>query len=338
MYQNKAIKIWLLLCAVTVLFMIILGGYTRLSNAGLSIVEWKPVTGVIYPFNESMWIDEFTKYKSSPEYKYKNFNFSLEEFKQIYFIEYSHRLLGRVIGIIFIIPFFYFLFAKNLSNNLIRNLIVVFILGAVQGAVGWYMVKSGLSTIPEVSQYRLALHLLMALLIYGLLMWNFFSLLDIRISYYKSASSLFFGLIIFILIIMQIATGALMAGLDAGLTYNTYPLMDGKLVPDGMFIIRPWYLNIFENITTVQFIHRTLAVIILLFMVLYSVSMLPLVQEKKMKIALYGLLFFTLLQFSLGVLTLLHLVPVYLALLHQLVAILLFTNLLFVLNLLTYRN
>ena len=171
----RNIKLWLLLCALLVLAMIVLGGYTRLTDSGLSIVKWRPVTGVIYPFSQSMWEQEFAKYQNSPEYIYINFDFRLEEFKQIYFVEYSHRLLGRILGVIFIAPFCYFLKTKQLSKKLIKNCIVIFILGATQGGIGWYMVQSGLFQSPEVSQYRLVLHLLMALLIYGLLIWNFLS-------------------------------------------------------------------------------------------------------------------------------------------------------------------
>ncbi len=330
----RNIRLWLLICSILVLCMIILGGYTRLTDSGLSIVEWKPVTGVVYPLNQSMWEQEFSKYQESPEYKFKNFNFTLQEFKQIYFVEYAHRLLGRILGIIFILPFFYFLIKKQLTKDLIKKLMVIFVLGGVQGAIGWYMVKSGLSNMPEVSQYRLALHLLMALLIYGLLIWNFFSLSKSKLSITPHKNLLYIPLTLLSLVVLQIFSGALVAGLNAGLIYNTFPLMDGQAVPVGLSIIEPWYLNFFENVTMVQFVHRTLGAIILFCAILLSPIMLARVSAQKLKLAWVCLLFVVLMQFTLGVLTLLNAVPLSLGLLHQLGAIILFTNLLFVVNLL----
>ncbi|MEI6187233.1 MAG: COX15/CtaA family protein [Alphaproteobacteria bacterium] len=332
------VKIWLLVCALMVLAMIALGGYTRLTDSGLSIVEWKPVTGVIYPFNQSMWEQEFSKYQHSPEYIYKNSSFSLEQFKQIYFVEYSHRLAGRILGIFFTIPFCYFLMTKRLSKKLIRNCIFIFILGAIQGGIGWYMVKSGLLQSPEVSQYRLVLHLLMALLIYGLLVWNFLSLF--KFGAIKSYHRYLVGLVLllFSLVILQIASGGLVAGLNAGLVYNTYPLMDDQFIPKDLLMLNPWYLNLLENITTVQFVHRMLGAIILLCTILFIPIMLIRISDKKLKLAFICALFVVSLQFILGILTLLNAVPIYLGILHQFGAIILFTNLLFVINLLMYQK
>ena len=330
----RNIRLWLLICSILVLCMIIVGGYTRLTDSGLSIVEWKPVTGVVYPFNQSMWEQEFSKYQESPEYKFKNFSFTLQEFRQIYFVEYAHRLLGRILGIVFILPFFYFLIKKHLTKNLIKKLMVIFVLGAAQGTIGWYMVKSGLSNLPEVSQYRLALHLLMALLIYGLLIWNFFSLSKSKLFIMPHKNLLYIPIALLALVVLQIFSGALVAGLNAGLIYNTYPLMDGQAMPVGLSIIEPWYLNFFENVTMVQFVHRTLGVIIFFCTILLSPIMLARVFDRKLKLAWVYLLLVVFMQFTLGVLTLLNAVPLSLGLLHQLGAIILFTNLLFVVNLL----
>ncbi len=337
-HSLSKVKIWLLICAIIVLAMIALGGYTRLTDSGLSIVEWKPITGVIYPFNQFMWEQEFSKYQSSPEYIYINSDFSLEQFKQIYFVEYSHRLLGRVLGIIFIIPFCYFVITKKLSKKLIKNCIFIFILGSIQGAIGWYMVKSGLLQSPEVSHYRLVLHLLMALLINGLIIWNFFSLT--KFIEIKNSPKYLLNLVLFLflLVILQITSGGLVAGLNAGLIYNTYPLMDNQFIPKGLIMLNPWYLNFLENITMVQFVHRMLAAMILLCTIIFIPIMVVRISDKKLKLACMCILFFVSLQFILGVITLLNAVPVFLGVLHQLGAILLFTNLLFVINLLMYQK
>ncbi len=330
------IKVWLLCCALMVLSMVTLGGYTRLSNAGLSIVEWKPVTGISYPFTELSWQEEFIKYQQSPEYKYKNFNCSLREFKKIYFIEYAHRLLGRILGIVFIVPFFYFLYRGVFSDGFSRNLVGIFALGTVQSGAGWYMVKSGLSILPDVSQYRLVLHLLLALTIYGLLMWQYFSLSLVKPLQYKKWQMVF-SIALLGMSVLQIASGALVAGLDAGLTYSTYPLMDGEMIPNGLFSLQPWYLNIFENITTVQFTHRNLALIILFLTILFSIAMLTSNPSKIAMVAVLCLIFVMFIQFILGILTLVNLVPFSLALLHQFCAIMLFTNLLFIVHLSTCK-
>lgn len=333
--MSYQIRAWLVLCALLVLSMVILGGYTRLSNAGLSIVEWQPVTGIFYPNNDARWQQEFALYQNSPEFICKNFSFSLEEFKHIYFIEYAHRLLGRLLGAFFLLGFCYFLSIKALTPKLTKRLLFVFVLGAAQSVVGWYMVKSGLAKLPEVSQYRLALHLLMAITIYGLLVWQIFPK---PASQTGSKMQLLSAKILLIVTIIQISSGALVAGLDGGLVYNSFPLMDGKFIPNGLIVMQPWYKNFGENIETVQFAHRILGITLTVFVVLFSGIMA--IYSKSPILAKTALSLFCVvcLQFVLGVLTLLYAAPILLALMHQLGAIILFTNLLFVINLLTCKT
>lgn len=317
-----------------VVAMILVGGYTRLSESGLSIVQWKPVTGALYPLSQESWQHEFELYQSSPEFKLKNFSMNLEEFKRIYSVEWAHRLLGRVLGLIFGAGFVYFAFTKRLKSREIKWLLLIAVCGALQGGIGWYMVKSGLSTLPQVSQYRLALHLIMAIMIYGMLMWLVFNSLA-RLEL-KSDSNLScnIAMITLFLTLLQIITGALVAGLDAGLIYNTYPLMDGSIVPDDLFALTPWYKNLGENIATVQFIHRHLALVVMAFVMYLTFHLLVRYQDGLMKRFSCSLLLLVVLQFTLGVITLLSVVSLPIALLHQFGAILLFTNLLFIINLL----
>lgn len=338
--MSNQVRIWLILCALLVLAMVVLGGYTRLTESGLSIVEWKPVTGVIYPLSDESWQQQFNLYQNSPEFRLKNYNIDIEAFKEIYFIEWSHRLLGRLLGIIFTIPFCYFYLKRKLTKTLIKPLILIFILGAIQGFIGWCMVKSGLSVRPEVSQYRLALHLDMALAIYGLIMWQVFnSICDVSSWSFPKVNFkiIIFSIGVFGVLILQITSGALVAGLDAGLIYNTYPLMDGVLVPADLWDLNPWYMNLSENITMVQFIHRNLALLTFALIILLVIVVSRKNQSHLLKMSLISLLVIMTVQFCLGILTLINVVPVYLGLLHQFGAIMIFTNLLFVINLLKSR-
>jgi cytochrome c oxidase assembly protein subunit 15 len=291
--------------------MIILGGYTRLSQSGLSIVEWAPIKGTILPLSQQSWNIEFNKYQQSPEYQKINYGMSLEEFKQIFVVEYSHRLLGRLIGLAFLLPFLYFLFKRNFSKTDIYYYSFILILIASQGGIGWIMVKSGLIDNPHVSQYRLTLHLIMACFIMILITWKIVPGIN------KDNQH---GYVSLILVLLQIASGGFVAGLKAGLVYNTFPLMDGKIIPDGLFLIQPWYKNIFENIVMVQFIHRILATINLINLLAYSYKLFNLDHAKKIAILLAVTIT---IQFSLGIITLILQVPMFWALLHQAVAIIL---------------
>ena len=308
---DKSIFFWLLTCILLIYSMIILGGYTRLSHSGLSIVEWSPISGTIPPLSDSSWILEFSKYKQSPEYKKINHGMNLDEFKQIFLVEYTHRLLGRIIGILFILPFLYFSFTKKINSKEIKYFTAVAALIGFQGLIGWLMVKSGLIDQPNVSQYRLALHLVMACIIIILLVWK------ITPGKYSNSKYSYISLG---LLLLQIISGAFVAGLRAGLIYNTFPLMDGQLIPDGLFIMNPWYLNIFENITTVQFIHRTLGIINAINILIYSYKMFNSTNNKRTALLLAGII---VLQLILGIFTLLLQTPLILALLHQAIAIIL---------------
>ncbi len=308
--------------------MVIIGGITRLTHSGLSMVAWKPVTGILPPLNETQWQEEFSNYKTSPEFKIKNFDFDLQDFKSIFWWEYIHRFLARLIAYTFIIPFLYFLFTKKLSNRLlVKKLIIIFLLGAFQGFIGWFMVASGLKVDPEVSHYWLAFHLISALFLISYILWTAMSILFrekiSEISDGRTLRRLLNTLLVFLGI--QIFYGALVAGLKAGLFYPTFPKMGTEWIPGsipGAFSVYGiWAL--LEDPVTVQFLHRTLAYIVALIIVyvLYKVRKLALsVHQKNVCIALGVLL---VIQFTLGIYTILYSVPVVLGVLHQLGAALL---------------
>lgn len=317
--------------------MVAIGGLTRLTESGLSITEWKPVHGIVPPFSEGAWEEEFSKYKLSPEYLKKNMGMSLEEFKGIFWLEFVHRLVGRITGFIFLLPLIYFLSTKQISKNLGLKLFGIFALGGFQGVVGWYMVKSGLQDAPHVSQYWLAFHLGMAFLIYG---FTFQAALNIEKNKVveKSTSGerfhplLILSNLILLLVFIQVMLGALVAGMHAGLIYNTFPDMDGKFVPSGLMVMLPWYINFFENATTVQFTHRISAYLITLLIITLWVSSLKFNLTNKLRYAISFLPIVVVVQITLGVFTLLHNVPVVLASLHQVFALVLFSLVIFINN------
>lgn len=326
---RKPLLIWLLLMTLLVWGMIVLGGVTRLTESGLSIVEWKPVTGIFPPMSEEGWQKELAEYRTSPQYQKINRGMSVSEFKQIYWLEYLHRLLGRLIGVFFLLPMLYFFIRYTLPGWLKWRLVGLFLLGGLQGVIGWYMVKSGLIDQPMVSPYRLALHLGTAFLIIGLLVWTALEVRypnDSREHLLNSAprSGPFIAGMIVLLIFLQVVFGALVAGLDAGLIYNTFPLMDGRWIPKGLYIMEPEWRNHFENVTMVQFQHRVLAMVLGAILLLFAAWMA--------RDAIYGRLsrrFMLLLivfaaQFALGVSTLVLNVPLMLASMHQAVAAILF--------------
>ena len=319
--MRRIVSLWLFSVAFLVFCMIILGGYTRLSNAGLSIVEWKPVTGILPPLTAHDWASEFAKYKNSPEFKDINYDFDLTRFKSIYWIEYCHRLLGRIIGLVFIVPFIYFMFCtKALSKKNIAYLVVVLVFGAFQGFIGWYMVKSGLVSVPHVSHYRLAVHLLLALGLYGMLIWMALG----ERPHKKYAYAMHYKALL-VLVVLQIFYGALVAGLNAGLVYNTFPLMGQTFVPHEWLATKPIIKNFFENPVTVQFIHRMLAYVICVY------SMMIYIVRKKTSLST-AMIVLIIVQVMLGIATLLKFTPLSLALLHQGLAVLVFTTLLFIVH------
>ena len=252
-----------------VALMIVLGGATRLTESGLSIVNWQPVTGILPPLNDAEWMALFTAYMQTPEFTKINFWMTVSDFKSIYWLEYLHRLWGRLIGIVFLLPYTYFLFRRALPIPLIWRFGGLFLLGAIQGLVGWYMVQSGLINEPSVSQYRLAGHLSLAFVIFGLLFWYSVSCLTSPPS--KSGSGWLRAGSVIILCCVGVTSvwGAFVAGLDAGRAYNTFPLMDGELIPRDLLLISPWWINFFENTAAVQFTHRILAVGTVIFILLF---------------------------------------------------------------------
>ncbi|MFV9875906.1 MAG: COX15/CtaA family protein [Rickettsiales endosymbiont of Dermacentor nuttalli] len=327
-YNNRHIAIWLFLCAGMILLMVALGGITRLTNSGLSIVEWKPITGTIPPLNTNDWIIEFQKYKSSLEYKYVNFGITLDEFKQIFLIEYIHRLIGRITGLVFVVPLIYFIINKRINKELINKLLLILTAGVLQGTIGWYMVKSGLEDHYDVSQYRLALHLIMAAIIYGFILWvaldywyeDNIQHINCAPIYYKKHADLNV-----VLILIQIISGAFVAGTNAGLVYNSFPLMDNSLVPGGLFCLSPLYKNIFENVITIQFVHRVFAMLITVSILIFFIKNYRIKLNKRVNSIILCSLMVLIIQVFLGISTLIYRVPTVLALLHQIGALLLFS-------------
>ncbi len=305
--------------------MLVVGGITRLTESGLSMVDWKPVSRVLPPMNEAEWADEFEKYKAYPEFQIKNFDFTLQDYKQIFWWEYIHRLLGRVIGLVFIVPFLFFWIKGRLEPLLFRRLLVLLGLGGSLGVIGWLMVKSGLNTRPDVSHYMLALHLFMAFITFGYTFW-----LALTQAYANTFIGIRFKLvkrllrILIFLTLLQVVYGAFVAGLNAGLFYNTFPKMGDRWVAEGVTALSPWYQNLTESIAGVQFIHRYLAVIItiLVAVVIFKSFVNNVNILRKRAAVILGIA--VIVQFTLGVLTLLFQVPIAMAALHQFGALLLF--------------
>jgi len=322
--SRRIVALWLLVCCALVFIMVVVGGVTRLTHSGLSIVEWQPVMGAVPPLNEQQWAETFEKYRQTPEFKQRNHDMTVEQFKGIFWWEYGHRLLGRVIGLVFLIPFLFFLFTRRLDPEVAWMLGGIFVLGALQGVVGWLMVASGLVDEPRVSSIRLATHLGLAFLIYGFMLWV---ALDLLFRERGLASDTMRGRASGMLAIiwLMVLSGALVAGIKAGYAYNTWPLMNGKIVPDEIMLIEPWYANIAYNMATVQFIHRCLALIIALMAVglWFDVRREP--PNPRPRFWSTILLAMAFVQVGLGIGTLLLRVPVNLAALHQMGALVLFS-------------
>jgi len=306
--------------------MVVIGGITRLTLSGLSITEWQPVTGVVPPLSSADWAAEFQKYRQIPQYHLLNAGMSLDEFKTIYWWEYVHRLWGRLIGLAYLLPFLYLLARRQIQRSLVMPLGGIFAVGAAQGALGWYMVESGLADRVEVSQYRLVAHLVLALAIYSLTLWIGLGLLAERsrvtiASVWRRATETIIGLVA-----LTIAAGGFVAGLNAGLVYNTFPLMDGSFVPLGYAQLQPFIRNWFENVPAVQFDHRLLAMTTAVAVVLLWLAGRRATLPHLAQLALHALLAAAALQFALGVSTLLLVVPIPLAAAHQAGAVLLLTT------------
>ena len=320
--QIRAVQWWLVSIATLIALMVLVGGATRLTEAGLSIVEWKPVTGALPPLDQEQWTQAFEAYKKIPQYREMNAGMNLAEFKTIFWWEFGHRLLGRVIGMAYLLPFLWFMWCGLLAADLKRRLWLIFGLGALQGAVGWWMVASGLSQRVEVSHYRLAAHLVLALLIFAAIVWTLRRLAD-RPSLSASPRLRFTSVALVALTFVQLYLGALVAGLRAGKIYNTWPAIDGAFIPSSarLFFETPWWRNLFDNTLTVQFEHRMAAYLLLALAVLHAFDAM---RSRAGAAAVNGALWLVAavtLQATLGILTLLNQVPIDLALTHQAVAI-----------------
>ncbi len=326
----RPVALWLFLCAAMVFAMVVIGGITRLTESGLSIVEWKPLIGAIPPLSEADWQALFAKYQTSPQYHQVNRSMTVEEFKTIFWWEYIHRLWGRLIGAVFLFPFLWFLARGHVRGGLAAKLGGIFLLGGLQGAMGWYMVASGLVDRPEVSQYRLVAHLGLAVLIYALLFWQGLRLwrasspgqspLPLREGDRGrgNQSALRLGAsVLLALIALTMLAGGFVAGLDAGMIYNTFPLMEGRLVPPDYGLLQPWWHDWFENRATVQFHHRVLAIATLIAILLYAWRARPATLPIPIRRATIATVHLALLQVALGIATLLLVVPVSLGAAHQ---------------------
>jgi cytochrome c oxidase assembly protein subunit 15 len=314
---TTAVRVWLLTVAALVFLLVSVGGATRLTGSGLSITEWKPIMGIVPPLSEADWHDAFEKYRQIPQYEQVNKGMSLGAFKRIFWWEWTHRFLGRLVGFAFLVPFLALLAAGRIPRQLMPRLVGIFALGGLQGLVGWYMVSSGLADRISVSQYRLAAHLGLAILILGALLWVALSLDEKREERSVAVPGSGWAAAITALVFVQILLGALVAGMKAGMGYNTWPLMDGQLIPNGLGVMQPWYLNLFENAMTVQFNHRMVAYVVVLAVAWHAWSTLRGSGDARIRGTAIVLAGATLLQVVLGIWTLLAQVPLSLGLAHQ---------------------
>ena len=322
--SRRAVAVWLLACAALVLVMVVVGGITRLTHSGLSIVEWQPLVGTLPPLTDSAWQELFAKYRETPEFRLVNHAMTLDGFKRIFWWEYAHRLLGRVIGLVFLLPFLWFLLRRRLDRALAWQLAGVFALGALQGALGWYMVRSGLVDDPRVSHFRLTAHLGVALAIFGAELWIALELLAERGPRRAGSSPLArFACAIAGLVFLQALAGGFVAGLRAGLAYNTFPLMNGALVPPEWLLLEPWPTNFLYNMAAVQLVHRALAWLLVVLVPLLWWRLRASAPSSQARLASNALLALVAAQFALGVAALLLRVPVPVAALHQAGAVLL---------------
>ena len=315
--HQKYLNLWLYTTIFMVVLMILIGGITRLTDSGLSMVEWRPIWGFLPPITDEEWKRVFSLYMSSPEYIFKNQGMSIIEFKKIFFWEYFHRLWGRLIGIVFIIPLIIFYLFNKIPNSILLKLLIILILGSLQAIIGWWMVKSGLVNDPAVSQYRLAVHLFNALLILFLLIWT---LLESKNGH--SRIKLDFSFLIFCFLFTTIIAGAFVAGMDAGLMYNEYPLMGYNLFPENYG--EHGFLDPFENPASAQFHHRHIALFTTIFILIYCYKNYTQNSDnvvKKYSLFMSAIVCF---QFFLGIFTLINMVPIYLGALHQTGAVILF--------------
>jgi cytochrome c oxidase assembly protein subunit 15 len=325
--DHRAVALWLLGCAAMIFLMVVLGGITRLTESGLSITEWNPVTGILPPLSDAAWQAEFAKYREIPQFRAIHSWMTVADFKAIFFWEWLHRLWGRLIGFVFAIPFVWFLWRRRIAPALRPRLFGLLVLGGLQGLLGWVMVESGLSERVEVSQYRLVAHLALAVVIYAAILWTALGLLrpipaaPVRAPAWLRHSAAAIVALVFVTLL----AGGFVAGLRAGFIDNTFPLMDGSFVPPDYLALAPWWRNAFENAAAVQFDHRILAeatgaAILALFLAARRIDL-----PRRARLALDALLAMAALQLALGIATLLLVVPPALGVAHQAAALLLFT-------------
>ncbi|MFT5360641.1 MAG: cytochrome c oxidase assembly protein subunit 15, partial [Porticoccaceae bacterium] len=315
-------------CAAVIFGMILLGGVTRLTSSGLSMVDWKPIMGVIPPMTQADWQEMFLKYQQFPEYQKINVGMSLEDFKPIFMYEYLHRVLGRLIGVIFIVPFLFFYFSRRIKTGLTPKLVIMLVGGGCQGLLGWYMVKSGLVDNPHVSQYRLTAHLGAAVLIYGFILWTAFGL--VLTARAQPVELQRFSIGLSALIYLMILSGGLVAGTHAGNAYSTWPLMGDSFVPAGLYAMTPAWLSAFEDITTIQFNHRMFAYLIVALVVAFAIRAFRFGVVGRLKVGIFCLIGLLGMQVTLGISTLIFYVPIPVAAAHQVGAVALLTASLFI--------
>jgi cytochrome c oxidase assembly protein subunit 15 len=319
---DKGVGLWLLAIAALIALMVVVGGLTRLTESGLSITEWRPITGALPPLSSADWEREFALYRETTQYQQINQGMDLASFKTIYLWEWGHRFLGRVLGFVFLIPFLYFLVKRRIDGRLGVCLGIIFLLGAAQGLLGWWMVQSGLADRVSVSQYRLAAHLGLAFLLFGTILWTAFEVLKIkRTSKPELQRFRAFAFLIAGLVFAQILLGAIMAGLDAGLAYASWPTYGGWWIPPGLYDMAPWWLNHFENHAMTHFQHRNLGYIIAGLSIAQFIIIKRAAPDKPVRMAAVHVMAFTLVQILLGIFAVVSGVALPLAALHQVFAL-----------------
>jgi len=329
--QNRAVAAWLFICCGLVFSMVVLGGFTRLTGSGLSMADWRPLMGWLPPLSEAEWQRVFALYQQTPEFLKVNSHMDVAAFKSIFWLEFLHRLLGRTIGIVFFVPLVFFFVKGYIATREWPKYVLMFVLGGMQGVLGWYMVKSGLVDVPRVSQYRLTAHLVAAFTIYAYMFWVALSLCyparpGQRHAWFNKA------LAVTTLTSVTIISGGFVAGLRAGKIYNTFPLMGDSWVPPGVMALEPFWRNFFDNMVTVQFNHRILALTTLIAILVFWAKSRSATLPPRAHVAVNALLLTGLLQVTLGITTLMMSVPIVLGAAHQGVALLLFTVSLYTLH------
>ena len=333
--KNKAVIIWLLSGCLLLFIMVVVGGITRLTNSGLSMTDWHLVTDTFPPLTEEKWSQAFEEYKKFPEYQKINIHndFQLDDYKFIYFWEWFHRFIGRIIGLVFLVPFVYFLLKKRLSNETIKKCVILLGMGGFQGFLGWFMVRSGLIDNPDVSHFRLSLHLTFAFITFAYTLWVALDLIyPERKNAIVSLQNIARFSLVFLLI--QIIYGGFVAGLNAGLIHNHWPMMsDGQFLHESVILEKDtWLLRLTEGKSGVQFVHRTLAYVVVGFILLLAFKSHKFDLNKNQKSGINSLVIIVFIQFVLGVFTLLYSVPLWLGLAHQVVAFFLLTAMTFTLH------